>query len=475
MQESSAPGPVPGRPPTVDTGGGARLRRRIGMKDLLVYGLVFIGPAAPVGVYGALDARSNGVVPVVYVVATIAMGFTAASYALMSSRVPRAGSVFAYASAGIGPKTGFVTGWMVMLDYLLIPSVAYLFTGIAMNSFVPSVPVWVWTAAAVVVTTALNLAGVKVAARVATLVVLAEIIVLGMVLVGAIVVLSQRGPTRDWLSPLTSLGGFSWVAVFGAVSIAVLSFLGFDALATFAEETQGNDSRIIGRATVICLVIAGFLFFAQTYIGALLMPMTPQELAAKPESIGKAYYAMVGGQIAPWLQVMLAVAKALGASFSAMVGQAAAARILMDMGRNRRLPAALASVNARTGVPLVGILVAAIGNVAVAIWAATRDDGLDVLVSIVDVGALVAFVLLHASVVGYFWVKAKDPQRSLWSHVIAPVVGALILITVLINASLPAKLIGLAWLVIGIVVVLLQRGVTYDPTAGADAEPVDHI
>jgi amino acid transporter len=145
------------------------------------------------------------------------------------------------------------------------------------------------------------------------------------------------------------------------------------------------------------------------------------------------------------------------------------------MGRNRRLPAALASVNARTGVPLVGILVAAIGNVAVAIWAATRDDGLDVLVSIVDVGALVAFVLLHASVVGYFWVKAKDPQRSLWSHVIAPVVGALILITVLINASLPAKLIGLAWLVIGIVVVLLQRGVTYDPTAGADAEPVDHI
>lgn len=137
------------------------LKRRIGLRDLIVYGLVFIGPAAPVGVFGALDARSNGVVPVVYVVATIAMAFTAGSYALMSSRVPRAGSVFAYASAGIGPRTGFTAGWMVMLDYLLIPSVAYLFTGIAMNSLIPTVPIWVWTAGAVIVTTGLNLAGVK--------------------------------------------------------------------------------------------------------------------------------------------------------------------------------------------------------------------------------------------------------------------------------------------------------------------------
>ena len=113
----------------LDTSADSGLRRSIGLRHLVVYGMVFIGPAAAVGIFGPLDARSNGAVPVVYLVATVAMGLTAWSYAVMSRQVPRAGSVFAYATAGIGPRTGFVAGWMVMLDYLLIPSVAYLFTG----------------------------------------------------------------------------------------------------------------------------------------------------------------------------------------------------------------------------------------------------------------------------------------------------------------------------------------------------------
>lgn len=100
------------------------LHRSIRFIDLVVYGLVFIGPAAAVSIFGPVDVASGGAVPLVYLVATIAMAFTAYSYALMSRRIPRAGSVFAYASEGIGPSTGFVAGWMVMLDYLLIPSVA---------------------------------------------------------------------------------------------------------------------------------------------------------------------------------------------------------------------------------------------------------------------------------------------------------------------------------------------------------------
>lgn len=448
---------------------GHGLRRRITMRDLIVYGLVFIGPAAPVGVFGVLDARSGGAVPVVYLVATIAMAFTAVSYATMSERVPRAGSVFAYASRGIGPRTGFVTGWMVMLDYLLIPSVAYVFTGIAMNSFLPGIPVWVWTAGAVIITTGLNLAGVKVAARAAMWVVVAEIVVLAMVLVGIVIVLAQNGSVRSWTSPLTGVGGFSMTAVMAAVSIAVLSFLGFDALATFAEETQGTSTRLVGRATLICLIIAGLLFFIQTYLGALLMPLSPQQLADQPEMIGKAYYVMVGEQVAPWLQTLLAVAKALGAAFSAMVGQAAAARILMDMGRNGRLPRFVSTVSDRTGVPAAGVVVAALGNVALAIWAATRDDGLDLLVSIVDVGALTAFVLLHASVVGYFYAKRPAEERNPWRHLVVPIVGSVILIAVLWNASRLALLIGLVWLVVGVIVVMFQRNRQYqDPTTGAD-------
>ncbi|MGN4162913.1 APC family permease, partial [Streptomyces sp. NEAU-PBA10] len=210
------------------------LRRTLGFRDLVVYGLLFIAPMAPVGVYGALDARSHGAVALVYLCATVAMAFTAYSYAQMVRVVPRAGSVFAYARAGLGKGTGFVAGWMAMLDYLLIPAVAYLFSGIAMNALVPSVPSWAWTALAVIVTTLLNLWGVRAAARVGFAVLAMEIAVLLVFVVAAAVVLVQDGAARDWLSPLTgdgTQGAFSLGAVLGAVSVAVLSYLGFDAIA----------------------------------------------------------------------------------------------------------------------------------------------------------------------------------------------------------------------------------------------------
>lgn len=448
--------------PAVPAAGQPALRREIGFGQLVAYGLVFIGPAAAVGVFGTLDAHSGGVVPIVYLVATLAMALTASSYVVMSRAVPRAGSVFAYASEGIGPRVGHMAGWMMLLDYLLIPSVAYLFSGIALNSLIPAVPIWVFVLAAVVLTTALNLSGVKVTARVSMAVVIVEVVVLLIVLAAAAGVLATTGPVRGWLEPFTGgAAGISVAAVLGAVSIAVLSFLGFDALATFAEETRG-DSRAIGRATLVCLVIIGVLFMAQTYVGALLSPTSAEELAAHPELQGDAYYAMVDSALGSTLHGALAAAKAVGAAFSALVGQAAASRVLMDMGRSGSLPKGLARVSPRTGAPLVGTLVAAGGNVAVALWAATRADGLDHVVSVVDVGALTGFVVLHVSVIGYFAVRRRgggvDPLR----HLVIPVLGALVLLAVVVSASVIALIVGGLWAVIGLVI-LLVRGVGRRP------------
>lgn len=440
------------------------LRRSVSFTQLIAYGLVFIGPAAAVGVWGALDARSGGVVPIVYLVATLAMALTASSYAVMSRAVPRAGTVFAYASEAFGPRTGHMAGWMVLLDYILIPSVAYLFTGIALNSLFPAVPVWVFVAIAVIATTALNLSGVGVTARVSMAVVIIEVIVLLIVLIAGAVTLVQSGPVRPWLDPLTGgSGGLDWSLILSAVAIAVLSYLGFDALATFAEEATGS-SRVIGRATLACLVIAGLLFMAQTYIGALLSPLSTAELQADPSLQGAAYYTMVDESISPALHWLLALAKAAGAAFAALVGQSAASRVLMDMGRSGSLPRALSRISARSGAPFLGILVVAAANVVVSIWAATRADGLDRVVSIVDVGALVGFTLVHLSVIGYFVLRRRGGAISWPVHVLIPAVGALVLLAVLVNISHLALLVGAVWAVIG-AVVLLARGVGRRPAS----------
>ncbi|CAL9580260.1 APC family permease [Streptomyces sp. enrichment culture] len=451
-----------------EAGGEHQLRRSLGFRDLVVYGLLFIAPMAPVGVFGTLDAKSHGAVALVYVVATIAMAFTAFSYAQMVRVVPQAGSVFAYARVGLGNGAGFVAGWMAMLDYVLIPAVAYLFSGIAMEALVPEVSRWVWTAIAVVVTTLLNLWGVRAAARVGFLVLAMEIVVLVVFVVTAIVVLARDGAARDWLSPLSgdgTQGAFALSAVVGAVSVAVLSYLGFDAIATFAEEVTGGSAKV-ARALLFCLALAGVLFVAQTYLVALLEPVSSAELAAEPERQGSAFYDAVDASVGTWLHDLVAVSKAIGAAFAALAGQAAAGRLLFAMGRDRRLPGVLSRTDG--GVPRVALLVSAVITMAAAVWAARRDDGLDHLVSVVDVGALTAFTLLHASVVGWFVVRRSGGPVSWWRHLLVPVLGAAITIAVIVEASGTAQTVGAIWLAVGLVVLAVQWRGRRDAGTGTD-------
>ncbi|MER5932838.1 APC family permease [Streptomyces sp. NPDC002054] len=439
-----------------------QLRRSLGFRDLVVYGLLFIAPMAPVGIFGTLDAASHGAVALVYLCATVAMAFTAFSYAQMVQVAPQAGSVYTYARTGLGEGPGLIAGWMAMLDYLLIPAVAYLFSGIAMNALVPEVSRWVWTALAVVVTTLLNLWGVRAAARVGFAVLAMEILVLLVFLVSAVTVLVRDGAQRGWLSPLTGDGsmGFGMAAVLGAVSVAVLSYLGFDAIVSFAEEATGG-SRRVARAVLCCLGLTGVLFIAQTYLAALLSPVSAAGLAADPALQGPAFYDAVESSVGTWLHDLVAVSKAIGAAFAALAGQAAAGRLLFAMARDRRLPHLLARTSG--GTPRVALLVAATVTLIAAVWAARRDDGLDHLVSVVAIGALVAFTLLHASVVGWFWVKrggerAGEGPPSRWKHLVVPVLGAAVTVAVIVEAAWTAQLVGALWLAVGLGVLFAQRG-----------------
>lgn len=433
------------------------LRRSLGTRDLVVYGLLFIAPMAPVGVFGALDAKSHGAVPLVYAVATVAMAFTAYSYARMVRVVPQAGSVYAYARSGLGEGAGFAAGWMALLDYLLIPAVAYLFCGIAMEELVPEVDQWVWTVCAVVLTTALNLAGVRTAALVGFAVLMLEIAVLLVFVAAALVVLVRDGPERGWGSPFTGDRGFSARAVLSAVSVAVLSYLGFDAIANFAEEAAGGATRV-ARALVGCLVLAGVLFVAQTYLVALLSEDSSQRLAEHPEEQGTAFYVAVREAVGGWLHTTVAASKALGAAFAALAGQAAAGRLIFAMARDGRLPRVLSKLAETSRVPRRAVLLSAVVTMAAAVWASRAAEGLDRLVSLVDIGALTAFALLHLSVMGYFGVrKLGSGPVSVLGDWVVPLLGLAITVAVIVTANTDAQVLGCVWLAVGVLVFGVQR------------------
>ncbi|MEJ3653038.1 APC family permease [Actinomycetes bacterium KLBMP 9759] len=426
------------------------LQRSLSFADLLIYGLVFMVPIAPFGIFGSVFQASGGMVALAYVIALVAMAFTALSYAQMARAFPMAGSVYTYAGRGIAAPAGFLAGWVILLDYILIPGLLYLIASVAMNSFVPAIPVWAWIILFVLLNTAINYLGIEMTARITRIMLLAELAVLAIFLVIGIVALAQGKGTAGAFDPLFSADTFTWSVVLGAASVAVLSFLGFDAISTLAEESQ-ESARRLGRSMVAALVVAAALFVVQTWVAALLVP-NRDELLTNGDPLGNAFYATASYAGGAWLGVLTAIATAVAWGFAnSLVAQAATSRLLYAMARDRQLPAFLATISPRHKVPVNATFVVAAVSLVLGIYMSTRADGITQLTSLVNFGAMTAFLLLHVAVVVHYLVRQRS--RNWWAHLVAPALGFGVLLFVVINANIAAQVIGFIWMGIGLLVI----------------------
>ncbi|GLZ39289.1 APC family permease [Actinokineospora sp. NBRC 105648] len=445
------------------------LRRSLGFRDLLVYGLIFMVPIAPFGIFGSVFQGSGGMIALAYAIGMVAMLFTAWSYAQMSKAFPIAGSVYTYAGRGIGAPVGFLAGWMILLDYVLVPSLLYLIAGIAMNSLVPAVSVWLWLVIFVVLNTAVNYLGIEMTAKVNRVMLVAQLVILAIFLVIGVVALVQGKGHGFSFKPVFDSATFSWGLVFGAVSIAVLSFLGFDGISTLAEENR-DSAKAIGRSMVAALLVTGVLFIVQTWVAALLVP-DPAGLIANGDSGGTAFYdaARVAG--GGWLAVLTAAATAVSWGFAnSLVAQAATSRLLYAMARDRQLPGFLAKIHPTRRIPVNATLLVAGVSLALGLYMQSRDDGITLLSSLVNFGAMTAFLVLHVSVVVHYVVRNRS--RNWWAHLIAPAIGFAILAYVVVNAKVAAQTTGFIWLGIGVIILggLLAAG-RKPELAGIGGEP----
>ncbi|MCW2677789.1 MAG: putative transporter [Modestobacter sp.] len=442
------------------------LKRSLSFSDLLVYGLVFMVPIAPFGIFGSVFSGSGGMIALAYAIGMLAMAFTAASYSQMSRAFPMAGSVYTYAGRGIAQPVGFLAGWMILLDYVLVPGLLYLIAGVAMNSIVTGIPVWLWVAAFVVLNTVVNYLGIEFTARINKIMLVAELVVLAIFLVIGVVALASGKSTDSALHPIYNSDTFSFGLVFGAVSIAVLSFLGFDGISTLAEENR-DSARSIGKSMIAALILAGTLFIVQTWIAALLVP-DPSGLIANGDPGGTAFYDAAENAGGHWLSVLTAVATAIAWGFAnSLVAQAATSRLLFAMARDRQLPAFLAKVDAVRRVPVNATLLVAVVSLALGIYMSTREDGISLLSTLVNFGALFAFLLLHVSVVVHYVVRKKS--RDWWRHLVVPVIGFAILAYVVVNAQVAAQRLGFVWLGIGIVLLVFLVATGRKPELAEEA------
>jgi amino acid transporter len=432
-----------------------QLRRVLTTGDLIIYGLIFMVPIAPFSVYGFVWNDAKGMVPLAYLIGLIGMFFTATSYASMSRAFPVAGSVYSYAQRGLSEIAGFFAGWLILLDYILIPALLYLFSAIALQPIFPNVPEWIWLIGFVSFNVVVNLIGIEITARANRYLLAIELVVLALfVVLGLIALYSGHGAGRLTLRPVYDPGMFSIATVAGATSIAVLSFLGFDGISTLSEENSG-DRNSVGRATVLSLLLVGVLFMLQTWIA------TDLSNGMRFSSPGTAFYEiarLAGGVWLEWI-VLGAVALASGIA-NAMAAQAATSRILFAMARDRKLPAVLATIHPRYQTPYVSTLLVALISLLVGLFFSSRVDDLS---RIVNFGALTGFLLLHLSVINHFAIRQRS--RDWLRHLVSPVVGFLVIAYVLYEMDNSAKIMGACWIAIGIAYYLVLIYVLKRPAA----------
>jgi amino acid transporter len=251
------------------------------------------------------------------------------------------------------------------------------------------------------------------------------------------------------LAPLYQPGVVTPKLIFGALSLAVLSFLGFDAISTLAEEAKGG-ARDVGRATFLSLILSAVLFVIEVYLSGLFVlghpPFTQGDDAATAFLL---IAHILGGD--PF-RVFVAFAGQAGALAGAVVAQAATARILYGMARDGQLPRALARVSGGRQIPDRAVLLISMVTLATSLF---FQDRLQQLTALVTCGAMLGFLALHVSVVIHF--RAGVRGGNLARHLIAPVIGAAIIAYVLWNAEPDAKIGAAIWLVMGALIAGVQK------------------
>ena len=431
------------------------LKRVLTAKDLVIYGLIIMVPVAPFAIYGIVTDAGHGMAALCYLIAMIAMFFTALSYASMSESFPIAGSVYTYATKGLNTTVGFFAGWAILLDYAFIPGLLYLLSGAALHDIWPAVPIAVWAIIFIVVNTLINVRGIELAAIANKVLLVLQLgVIVYFIVCGLIGVAHGVNDSSFNIKPLFDLS-VPISMVMPGVAICVLSYLGFDGISTLAEETIGGI-KTVGRATIIALVASGCLFVIECWVAGIMFPDW-QSFADTNTSFYVAAFTVGGTALKNTCEFASVIALGFACALSF---QTAVARVLYSMSRDELMPKSFSKVHPKYKTPYIATIFVAVINLATCL---IFSNMIDTLSCLVNFGALTSFAVLHVAVVNHFVRRTK--KFNIIRHIICPCIGFVIIVYIWFNLANIAKLIGLAWMVIGLVYYLIVRFVLKKDTS----------
>ena len=417
--------------------GAPRLKRTLTLWDLILYGVVVIQPTAPMSVFGVLSERGRGHVVTMILIAMVGMLFTAVSYGRMARAYPSAGSAFTYVGQEINAGFGYVTGWSMVMDYMLNPMICIIWCSQQAHVFAPAIPYWGWAVFFALLFTWLNVHGVKTSARVsAGLAAVMGVVIALFFVAAARYVLGLPQDAGFFTRPFYDPRLFELRAVLGGTSIAVLTYIGFDGISTLSEEAE-NPRRNILLATVFTCLVIGILSALEVYAAQLVWP------ASEPFPNVETAFVHVAGRAWGPLFAVVGLTLLIANFGSGMGAQLGAARLLYGMGRSNALPRSFfGRVDPKRHIPRNNVLF--VGAVAL-LGAFIINFGLGA--ELLNFGALIAFMGVNAAAFIRYYLKA-DVKRL--SNLVPPVAGGLICLLLWLNLSPKAKIAGALWMAVGI-------------------------
>lgn len=439
------------------------IRRVLRRRDLILFGLVILTPTAVYPVYGIIQTISHGQAALSYMVAMVAMLFTAASYGRMATVFPSAGSTYTYVQRSLSRPVGFIAGWAMVLDYFLIPLESVIFAALTANRLVPSVPYLVWAVLFTVAITVVNVLGVELLAQANNVMIAIMVFVAIVFIVAAIHYVTGHFGAPALMSSVGILPthGFAMDPILRGASIAALSYIGFDAISTLAEDSV-NPEKDIGFSTVMACVVQTIICIVTVYFAALAwnnyhsFPLVDTAIL----DIGH----RVGGEA---MFLLITVVLLVAGVASALTGQAGSSRLLFAMGRDGVLPRTVfGRLHPRFGTPTRAIYIMSAATLIFIVGAKImlpHESSFQIAVEMLNFGAFVGFILVNLSVVQHYYFAAKQRTGvgNLFRNLLFPLAGAIFCTYIWLNLSGHAKIAGFIWLGIGVVYLAFHtRGFT---------------
>jgi putrescine importer len=433
-----------------------KLKRVLGLWDLVYYGVILTSPIAVVPMFGEAQVLSRGHAVVTLLAAMVAMTATAVSFGRMATVYPSAGSVYTYVSRAFNPQIGFVLGWAMFLEYLFQPLQNSLYAALTIQRLMPHIPFALLSAAAVGFMTLLCWFGIRTTARANEILLAFMSIVMIGFLGEAIWYIFSHQHWQGFIStqPLYNPRTFSVRAIGAGTALAATTYIGFDGVSILAEEVE-NPKRNVLLASVLVCVFTGFFAAFQVFLAVRVWP--DYRTLVNPETAFMDVARVVGGyNLFLGFGVVLLVSS-LACGLAGLLG---AVRLLYGMGRDNVLPRAIfGHLNAARGNPTYNVAIA--GGLA---YLGTLTMQWERSVEVMNFGALMAFMAVNLAAVRHFGFTPGLPgKRNLLLDVVAPSSGFLFCLVILLGLQGSTLVAGAIWCGVGALYVVLKTRALGEP------------